>query len=57
MQYFKAGETAEITVMRNTGNGYQASRIEIVLSSLQQLNESSREEETQPRGWGGQLWP
>ncbi len=57
MQYFEAGETAQITVMRNGGEGYQAYQMELVLSSLQQLNESSRQEESQQRGWGSQLWP
>ncbi len=57
MQYFKAGETAEITIMQNTGAGYQAKDVEIVLSSLEQLNESSQREESQQGGWSRQLWP
>ncbi len=57
MEYFKAGETVEITVMQNTGAGYQGKQVELVLSSLKQLNESSQQEESRQSGWGSQLWP
>ena len=57
MDYYKAGETVEITVMQNTGAGYQGKQVELVLSSLKQLNESSQQEESRQSGWGSQLWP
>lgn len=43
MEYYKAGETVEITIMQGSPTGYQAKNVEITLSSYDELNEGSQQ--------------
>ena len=41
MQYYKAGESVEITIMVNSANGYQQKNVTVTLSSYDQINAAS----------------
>ncbi len=41
MQYYKAGESVEITIMVNSANGYQQKNMTVTLSSYDQINAAS----------------
>ena len=58
MQYYKAGESVEITIMVNSANGYQQKNVTVTLSSYDQINaaskaaqESNRDKERNRDGW------
>lgn len=60
MQYYKAGESVEITIMVNSANGYQQKNVTVTLSSYDQINaaskaaqESKQRQKTEP-GWLGE---
>lgn len=60
MQYYKAGESVEITIMVNSANGYQQKNVTVTLSSYDQINaaskaaqESKQRQRTEP-GWLGE---
>ena len=42
MQYYKAGESVEITIMVNSANGYQQKNVTVTLSSYGQINAASK---------------
>ena len=42
MQYYKAGESVEITIMVNSANGYQQKNVAVTLSSYDQINAASK---------------
>ncbi len=42
MQYCKAGESVEITIMVNSANGYQQKNVTVTLSSYDQINAASK---------------
>lgn len=42
MQYHKAGESVEITIMVNSANGYQQKNVTVTLSSYDQINAASK---------------
>ena len=42
MQYYKAGESVEITIMVNSANGYQQKNVTVTLSSYDQINGASK---------------
>ena len=42
MQYYKAGERVEITIMVNSANGYQQKNVTVTLSSYDQINAASK---------------
>ena len=42
MQYYKAGESVEITIMVNSANGYQKKNVTVTLSSYDQINAASK---------------
>ena len=42
MQYYKAGESVEITIMVNSANGYQQKNVTATLSSYDQINAASK---------------
>ena len=42
MQYYKAGESVEITIMANSANGYQQKNVTVTLSSYDQINAASK---------------
>ena len=42
MQYYKAGESVEITIMVNSANGYQQKNVTVTLSSYDQINAVSK---------------
>lgn len=42
MQYYKAGESVEITIMVNSANGYQQKDVTVTLSSYDQINAASK---------------
>ena len=42
MQYYKAGESVEITIMVNSANGYQQKNVTVTLSSYDQINAASK---------------
>lgn len=42
MQYYKAGENVEITIMVNSANGYQQKNVTVTLSSYDQINAASK---------------
>lgn len=42
MQYYKAGESVEITIMVNSVNGYQQKNVTVTLSSYDQINAASK---------------
>lgn len=42
MQYYKAGESVEITIMVNSANGYQQKNVTVMLSSYDQINAASK---------------
>ena len=42
MQYYKAGESVEITIMVNSANGYQQKKVTVTLSSYDQINAASK---------------
>ena len=42
MQYYKAGESIEITIMVNSANGYQQKNVTVTLSSYDQINAASK---------------
>lgn len=42
MQYYKAGESVEITIMVNSTNGYQQKNVTVTLSSYDQINAASK---------------
>ena len=42
MQYYKAGESVEITIMVNSANGYQQKNMTVTLSSYDQINAASK---------------
>lgn len=45
MQYYKAGESVEITIMVNSANGYQQKNVTVTLSSYDQINAASKAEQ------------
>ncbi|MBR2950585.1 MAG: trypsin-like peptidase domain-containing protein [Lachnospiraceae bacterium] len=55
MQYYKAGDTVEITIMQGSASGYQAKKVELTLSSLEEMNAASeaQQEPQQPSGRSG----
>lgn len=42
MQYYKAGESVDITIMVNSANGYQQKNVTVTLSSYDQINVASK---------------
>ena len=42
MQYYKAGESVEITIMVNSANGYQQKNVTVTLSSYDKINAASK---------------
>lgn len=42
MQYYKSGESVEITIMVNSANGYQQKNVTVTLSSYDQINAASK---------------
>ena len=42
MQYYKAGESVEITIMVNSANGYQQKNVTVTLPSYDQINAASK---------------
>ena len=42
MQYYKDGESVEITIMVNSANGYQQKNVTVTLSSYDQINAASK---------------
>ena len=42
MQYYKAGESVEITIMVNSANDYQQKNVTVTLSSYDQINAASK---------------
>ena len=42
MQYYKAGESVEMTIMVNSANGYQQKNVTVTLSSYDQINAASK---------------
>ena len=42
MQYYKAGENVEITIMVNSANGYQQKNVTVTLFSYDQINAASK---------------
>ena len=42
MQYYKAGESVEITIMVKSANGYQQKNVTVTLSSYDQINAASK---------------
>ena len=42
LQYYKAGESVEITIMVNSANGYQQKNVTVTLSSYDQINAASK---------------
>ena len=42
MQYYKAGESVEITIMVNSANGYQQKNVTVTLSSYDLINAASK---------------
>lgn len=42
MQYYKAGESVEITIMVSSANGYQQKNVTVTLSSYDQINAASK---------------
>lgn len=42
MQYYKAGESVEITIMVNSASGYQQKNVPVTLSSYDQINAASK---------------
>lgn len=42
MQYYKAGESVEITIMVNSANGYQQKNVTVTLSSYDQIDAASK---------------
>lgn len=42
MQYYKAAESVEITIMVNSANGYQQKNVTVTLSSYDQINAASK---------------
>ena len=42
MQYYKAGESVEITIMVNSANGYQQKNVTVTLFSYDQINAASK---------------
>ena len=42
MQYYKAGESVEITIMVNSANGYQQKNVTVTLSSYDQINAANK---------------
>lgn len=58
MGYYKAGETVEITIMQGSPTGYQAKRVQVTLSSYDEMNESTqRSQEEAQQEQRGQLRP
>ena len=55
MQYYKAGDTVEITIMQGSASGYQAKKVELTLSSLEEMNAAAeaQQEPQQPSGRSG----
>ena len=57
MQYYKAGESVEITIMVNSANGYQQKNVTVTLSSYDQINaarlhrKANRDKERNRDGW------
>lgn len=43
MQYYKAGESVEITIMVNSANGYQQKNVTVTLSSYDQINAANKD--------------
>lgn len=58
MGYYKAGQTVEITIMQGSPTGYQAKKVQITLSSYEELSEaSSRQQEAEQKSDRRQLIP
>ena len=57
MEYYKVGETVEITIMQGSPNGYQAKKVMVTLSSYDQLNEASRRQQMEEESGQRQIWP
>lgn len=60
MEYYKVGETVEITIMQGSPNGYQPKKVTVTLSSYEELNEASRKkqlEEQETSRQNNRFWP
>ena len=44
-QYYKAGETVEITIMQGSPSGYQPKNVQITLSTIDEMNDAMQEQE------------
>lgn len=47
MEYYKAGETVEITIMQGSPTGYKSKNVQVVLSSYDELNAGSQKSQEQ----------
>ncbi len=47
MEYYQAGETVEITIMQGSPTGYQAKKVQVTLSSYDELNAGSQKSQEQ----------
>ena len=60
MEYYKVGETVEITIMQGSPNGYQPKKVTVTLSSYDELEEASRKkqlEEQKNSRQNNRFWP
>lgn len=60
MEYYKVGETVEITIMQGSPNGYQPKKVTVTLSSYDELEEASRKkqlEEQKNSRQNNHFWP
>lgn len=57
MEYYKVGETVEITIMQGSPNGYQPKQVMVTLSSYEELNEANRRQQMEEESIQRQIWP
>ena len=56
--YYKAGETVELTIMQGSPTGYQARDVSLTLSTLEEVNESARQQEQEENSRSSNpFWP
>ncbi len=56
--YYKAGETVELTIMQGSPTGYQARNVSLTLSTLEEVNESARQQEQEENSRNSNpFWP
>lgn len=53
LQYYAAGETVELTISRNNGNGYEEQKVSVTLDNASEQDSSALEESTGQNSQGG----